>query len=304
MEKTCAKKLSVPPFRKGFTLIELLVVIAIIALLLSILLPSLRAAKELASGSVCLSNLKNLGAAWLTYANENNGYLVGGSNYYNGSRPTPYRWVEVPLRKDTDNPETTSPATEAEYSITTRKNGIRAGKLFPYVGVEDVYHCPGDKNVAKYAEPKAVFRSYAITGLMNGEDFVSRVSGLYSPIATYRTAVVTPSGITKQLFVAEKLTQITAPSNKHVFVEEDVVPKGQYVNAGGFVLLNGSSYTWWDVPAYFHNNTSTIGFSDGHAERHRWADSDTINLAKNGVPDPRPLENEDLHWMVRGYLPK
>ncbi|MBI4580927.1 MAG: type II secretion system protein [Planctomycetes bacterium] len=42
----------------GFTLIEVLVVVAIIALLVSILLPSLKAAREQARSAVCLSNLK------------------------------------------------------------------------------------------------------------------------------------------------------------------------------------------------------------------------------------------------------
>ena len=63
--------------RRAFTLIELLVVIAIIALLLSILLPSLRKAKELARRTICKTQLRQFGVALNTYAEDNNGeYLV------------------------------------------------------------------------------------------------------------------------------------------------------------------------------------------------------------------------------------
>ena len=53
--------------KKGFTLIELLVVIAIIALLVSILLPSLNRARELAKRAVCATNLNGLGKALVLY---------------------------------------------------------------------------------------------------------------------------------------------------------------------------------------------------------------------------------------------
>jgi prepilin-type N-terminal cleavage/methylation domain-containing protein len=58
--------------KKGFTLIELLVVIAIIALLLAILMPSLRKAKKIARTVVCQSNLKQWGLVFGLYVQDNN----------------------------------------------------------------------------------------------------------------------------------------------------------------------------------------------------------------------------------------
>ena len=54
--------------KKAFTLIELLVVVAIIALLISILLPTLARAREMARRSICASNLRQIGTALVEYA--------------------------------------------------------------------------------------------------------------------------------------------------------------------------------------------------------------------------------------------
>ncbi|RKY24931.1 MAG: hypothetical protein DRP83_06955 [Planctomycetota bacterium] len=68
---------------RGFTLIELLVVIAIIALLVSILLPSLKKAKELARRAVCSSNQHSIVLAANMYAADFNGQVrVGGFDWW------------------------------------------------------------------------------------------------------------------------------------------------------------------------------------------------------------------------------
>ena len=68
----------------GFTLIELLVVVAIIALLVSILLPALAAAREQARSVYCMSSLKQQGTAMMYYAGDYDDYLATYSIQKNG----------------------------------------------------------------------------------------------------------------------------------------------------------------------------------------------------------------------------
>ena len=250
---------------KAFTLVELLVVIAIIAILMAVLMPALKLAKDQAYAIVCVSNLRTLSLAWFTYAEENDSVLVDGHIPRNNNQPNAY-WVEAPQGPSGNYTGDGNPTVEDKL------RGIRRGKLFPYVKNVDVYRCLNDQRLRDPGQ--LAFRSYSIAGGMNGED---KYSFSHRAIEMY--------------------DEIKNPSIKYVFVEESDDRKW---NMGSWVV-HPTGDRWIDPLAPWHNTRSTLGFADGHAEKHRWLDERTIEMCQKQQFGQTHPDNPDLKYMQRGY---
>ena len=121
--------------KRAFTLIELLVVIAIIALLVSILMPALSKAKELAKQTICLMNMKTIGLAFVQYENDSNGFmpnfLAGGVN---GEHGTSDRTVTDGYIREASGQGPTSWTGATNWAVA----------LWPYYKNLELFICPSD----------------------------------------------------------------------------------------------------------------------------------------------------------------
>jgi prepilin-type N-terminal cleavage/methylation domain-containing protein/prepilin-type processing-associated H-X9-DG protein len=140
------RRVQVVPRPNGFTLVELLVVIGIIALLISILMPSLSRARKEAQAVQCSSNLRQIGQAVQIYMNQNRGHISRWSNATNWQDPSnPRLMIDPVVLWD-------KAYWGVIYAITAK---------LP----KDVFHCPsaalGQKGDGLTFDQGAIYTSYA-----------------------------------------------------------------------------------------------------------------------------------------------
>ncbi len=276
---------------RGFTLIELLVVIAIIAVLMSILLPSLWLVKRKAASAVCLINSKNLSLGWNMYQDENDGRIMSATMEARDDDNTKVGWIGLPRAEDgsviphSDLRRTAPPVTDEDEI-----RGIQAGKLFPYMKNADAYHCPADNQRRSLFDGTKIFATYQVPGCLYG--WPSRSDN------RYKTQI-------------RKYTEITSPSTRYVFLE---CAEMRNWNSNGRFLMGTPEYghtnwAWWVPVAINHGDSSILGFCDGHAEVRKWRNRSTIDHVNklldqggNNYGTFVPTDGtDDLEYMARGW---
>jgi prepilin-type N-terminal cleavage/methylation domain-containing protein/prepilin-type processing-associated H-X9-DG protein len=258
--------------REGFTLIELLVVIAIIALLLSILMPALRNAREQARRQNCGMRIRQQVLALNLYANENNAKL-----------PLP----------------TTSGGWLQDVAINTVNFMLRTGMT------REMFYCPSNLTHQKYNDlfwlfniktwdPQLKqFTNYNSSNFIcSGYPFILQTTSNSRPvIRAYKTDSIKKEWV--------KTTMDSRPSMREVIVDSIMgVPASGTMYGREFESVPGGIYTQSQV--YDRTNHlvkhdqpagGNVGFLDGHTE-WRGFDPDI----QNGVALPRYADSPGFFW--------
>ncbi|MCK4627214.1 MAG: type II secretion system protein [Phycisphaerae bacterium] len=227
--------------RYAFTLVELLVVIAIIALLVSILMPSLGRAKEQAYKVRCLVHLGNLMKAHATYASFSNRYLPGPDGVAEDHPPHPLG-IEACIPTSTGLLATTGAMTLPEMwlcpkakdpnpGLWYREHGVPYGSNWTLEQVEEyhyTYHF--SYNSRTFLDPRC-----------------DAIAGCYDFVENYMRRIDTFPYPARTILLAEENTGMMSWSPSR------------------FQILNDPWFHGPDWTEPRHLGTSQAGYLDGHA---------------------------------------
>jgi len=237
----------------------LLVVIGIIAVLVGILMPAMNRAREEARRTLCLSNVRQLTAAWLMYANEHKGRYCS-SNTQAAPPLSPNNWVTAFGHNGFHLGGFKDPLPDIFWSWNAAgvvSQDIKAGMIWPYTKDVGIYRCPSTVQTPN--------SSYQINGLLAGE-----------------------IGIPQTFFT---LSQIKHPSGTFVFIE-GFDPNGWLINSFKTPIYPSKQFANSGAPGQNHQQgNSTLGgtaisFADGHAIFWTYADPRTSQILNAGSTTP------------------
>lgn len=274
----CVRRFSI----SGFTLIEVLVVVAIIALLISILMPSLSQAREQAKTVRCLANLNQLGKGSNAYLGDNKDRFAWGpvynrqgqplndasgapltrTWYYGGNRGQDSAELGTGGYYQKNSTHDWSPAERpmnryvyqgGKLSKTDQRPLRKEGEL-------RLYECPSDRGVRWNGNPNSELHETTTSYLETGTSFMSNNSWIYFA----KSAAGENAGADRIRYLMNRIIKIFEKkgASRAVLLYEDTADWA-FNTADLIYDLKGPNYKVrsWHNKYDIHN----LLFLDGHA---------------------------------------
>jgi prepilin-type N-terminal cleavage/methylation domain-containing protein/prepilin-type processing-associated H-X9-DG protein len=138
----------------------------------------------------------------------------------------------------------------------TNENLLKLGKLFPYASHLGVYRCPADiSQVGGFAR----IRSFSMNSWLGSREMEPMT---YAAARSYRT------------FVREPELLAAGPAKIWEFIDENEIT----LDDGWFLVTMDDSRPFASQPATRHNRGYDLAFADGHAERYKLRDPESLRL--------------------------
>lgn len=309
----------VGPRRRGpaFTIVELLVVIAIIAVLMSVLVPTLSKAREAARAAQCMSNLRQLGQGFHLYADANHDFLAiagpdgsgAGSGKVIGRKNALDR--SVPAGIDDMvlwyNAVSSTIFKRSYYDFVAEDKRVPTdptAKKLATTGDNNIFICPSAN--APFSQIPSEISPDGGYFYLWGSDSTTKTPAQFKFNISYgiNSALFTVTN-TGKAYLSWRMSGLTPGSSVVLLVEKLSFP-GEYkapaqggtdVNAKGYKKNIGQPKANWKRLTTRHHGGGNLLFADGHVAWWGWADVNNfpINPYNPGLIDGNQ-PNKGLIW--------